>query len=104
MNQEIDIDKNSYAYLKKIFNVRGPEVMCITREMMEEVLSAIKKHPTWPECSVQRAAIIMEEAGEVIREANHIREGHRDKAHLRAELIQLGGTVYRMLMIMDVLG
>lgn len=70
---------------------------------VEEMNAAIKKHPTWPDSPVERAAIVMEEAGEVLREANHIREGHGDEELLKKELIQTAGTCFRMLCLMEMI-
>ena len=73
----------------------------IIQEVFDEIASAIGKHPIWPTDHVHRAAIISEEAGEVVREANHLREGHGSTEDLRNELIQTAGTCLRMLYLMD---
>jgi NTP pyrophosphatase (non-canonical NTP hydrolase) len=80
---------------------QSPEEATIIIEILNEIRHAVVKHPTWPRDAVSRAAIVAEEAGEVIREANHIREGHGDVKALRLELIQTAGTCIRMLNIMD---
>jgi hypothetical protein len=68
-------------------------IVCV----LEEMNRARKKHPEWPVCNVKRAAIVCEEAGEVIREANLIDEGKGSIESLRTELIQCAGTCIRML-------
>lgn len=70
-------------------------------EVLSEIASAKTKHPEWPADHVSRAAIVSEEAGEVIREANHLREGKGDVRLLRSELIQTAGVCLRMIAIMD---
>lgn len=73
----------------------------IIDQIVEEMNTAATQHPVWPTDPVKRAAIVAEEAGEVIREANHIEEGHGDLALLKKELIQTAGTCLRMLHIME---
>ncbi len=90
----------SMDYTLKI-TVQSPEEAMVLIEILEEIKKATAKHPVWPPDAVSRAAIVSEEAGEVIREANHIREGHGDPKALRLELIQTAGTCIRMINIMD---
>lgn len=59
------------------------------------------KHPQWPTDNVKRAAIVLEEAGEVIREANQLDEGKGSLTGLRNELIQCAGTCLRMLDVLN---
>ncbi len=79
----------------------SPEEATLIIEILNEMEAAKNKHPIWPTCPVHRASIVAEEAGEVVREANHIREGHGDIKALRTELIQTAGTCIRMLNIME---
>lgn len=79
-----------------------PELEKIVTDVFNELNSAIVKHPVWPEDDyVHMAAIVSEEAGEVVREANHIREGKPDLPALRAELIQTAAVCFRYLEILD---
>lgn len=80
---------------------KTPEEATVIIEILQEMKKAIAKHPVWPNDAVSRAAIVSEEAGEVIREANHIREGHGNPKALRLELIQTAGVCIRMINIMD---
>lgn len=84
---------------KILFGLKGLEE--IERDITAEMANARAAHPRWPKDPVKRAAIVMEEAGEVIREANHIDEGNGDIADLRAELLQLAGTCIRFLKLID---
>ena len=86
---------------KLTITTKSPEQASALIEILMEMKRATEKHPEWPTCPVHRAAILSEEAGEVIREANHIREGHGDLKALRMELIQTAGTCIRMINIMD---
>ncbi len=79
----------------------SPEQATLFIEILAEIERATIKHPNWPLSPVERAAIVAEEAGEVIREANHIREGGGDPDLLRMELIQTAGTCIRMITVMD---
>lgn len=79
----------------------SPEEATVLIEILSEIKRASEKHPIWPVSPVERAAIVAEEAGEVIREANHIREGIGSAYALRAELIQTAGVCIRMINIMD---
>jgi hypothetical protein len=74
-----------------------PELASIIVSVLEEMNRAQKKHPDWPIDNVKRAAIVCEEAGEVIREANMIDEGKGSIESLRTELIQCACTCIRML-------
>ncbi len=80
---------------------QSPEEATALIEILTEMRSAMIKHPIWPADAVSRAAIVLEEAGEVIREANHIREGNGSSKALRLELIQTAGTCIRMINLMD---
>jgi NTP pyrophosphatase (non-canonical NTP hydrolase) len=82
------------------FNLNDPLLDNILKNVVSEMNRAAKKHPDWPTCPVKRAAIVAEEAGEVIREANHIEEGHGDLQLLAKELEETAGTCLRMLLIM----
>jgi hypothetical protein len=68
-------------------------IVCV----LEEMHRAQTKHPTWPTDNVKRAAIVCEEAGEVIREANLLDEGKGSLNTLKRGLIQCAGTCLRML-------
>ena len=74
-----------------------PETATILIEIMCEVERAERKYPDWPSCNVKRAAIILEEAGELIREANQLDEGKGSITNLRTETIQTAATCIRML-------
>jgi len=77
--------------------VTSPEIAASILCVIEEVTRAEKKHPVWTKDNVKRAAIIAEEAGEVIREANLLDEGKGSLESLRIEIIQTAATCFRML-------
>lgn len=65
----------------------------------QEVERAQKKHPVWPSSPTHAAAIVCEEAGELIKEALHIEhENCGDEGDYLKEAIQTGATVVRLLM------
>lgn len=77
--------------------VTSPEIAASIISVLEEVSRAEEKHPVWTKDNVKRAAIILEEAGEVIREANSLDEGKGSLEWLRMEIIQTAATCFRML-------
>lgn len=83
------------------FKISDPDIQLFFKQTIHEMNKAAKKHPYWPESPVERAAIVAEEAGEVIREANHIREGIGNTDALYMELIHTAGVCFRMLHIMQ---
>ncbi len=74
-----------------------PEMAAIIVQVLMEVERAMEKHPVWPTDNVKRAAIIIEEAGELVREANLLDEGKGSISNLKTECIQTAGTCLRML-------
>lgn len=63
----------------------------------EELERARDLYPEWPEDIVHQAAIVAEEAGEVVRAAlNHHYHG-APKVDIRDELIQTAAMCFRML-------
>ena len=80
--------------------VESPEMAVIIIQVLQEMRSAQSKHPEWPEDNVKRAAIVLEEAGEVIREANLLDEGHGSVDGLKSELVQTAGTCLRHLVLL----
>jgi len=77
--------------------VTSPEIAAAIVSVLQEVNRAEKKHPVWTKDNVKRAAIVLEEAGEVIREANRLDEGVGCLKALRMEIIQTAATCFRML-------
>jgi len=78
-------------------NVETPEQATLIVMLLQVLGNAKNKHPTWPDCPVKQAAIVAEEAGELIREANHIDEGKGDYLLLKAEALQTAATAFRLL-------
>ena len=66
-------------------------------EILNELERAEINHPLWPKCNIKRSAIMLEEAGEVIREANCIDEGKGSIENLKIELTQTAAMCIRML-------
>jgi hypothetical protein len=63
-----------------------------------ELSKAQLKHPHWPEDKIHAAGIIVEEAGEAMKEALDIEYGGGDIERLKTELRHTGATVIRALM------
>lgn len=65
----------------------------------QEVERAQRKHPVWPASQTHAAAIVCEEAGELIKEALHLEhENCGDEAEYLKEAIQTGASAVRLLM------
>lgn len=71
-------------------------------EMLVELKRARNIHPDWPLDPVHQVAILMEEAGEAMREANDmVHKGADVGPALRNELIQTGAMAIRCLINME---
>lgn len=70
----------------------------VVLEVLAELDRAKKLHPNFPAGIVRQVAIMAEEAGEAIREANRIEDdGIGDLAELRTELIQTAAMCLRVI-------
>lgn len=76
--------------------VDSPETAAFLIAIVEEGKRAETKHPHWPTDNVKRAAIVGEESGELLREANLLDEGIGSVANLTIETIQTAATCLRM--------
>lgn len=76
---------------------KNPEMAAAIIMVLSEMDRAIGKYPKWPTDNVKRAAIVVEEAGELIREANRIDEGIGSLDELKSECIQTAAMCFRML-------
>ena len=72
------------------------EVMAI-QDIVQELIIAKEKHPKWPKDWVHRAAIVQEEAGELIRAA--LQHEYEDAmiSDMEEEAIQTGAMAIRFL-------
>ena len=77
-----------------------PEVATAIILILQEFRNATKKHPVWPKCNIKRAALVAEEAGELIREANQLDEDKGSLLHLKMEAIQTASTALRMVTVL----
>lgn len=74
----------------------------IIRDILLEVKRAKELHPKFPDTLVKRTAIMAEEAGEAIKEANLIEdEGKGSIENYKAELIQTAAMCVRILEAME---
>ena len=80
-----------------IVNTTGKDLAEVQLQVHSELERAISKHPVWPDCNIRRAAIILEEAGELIKEANLLSEGIGSLLNLKTEIVQTAATCIRML-------
>jgi NTP pyrophosphatase (non-canonical NTP hydrolase) len=70
-------------------------------EICEELTRAEAKHPSWPEDVIHGAAILAEEAGEVIQAAIDVHYYGRSLHELRRELVQVGAMAVRNLIHLE---
>lgn len=78
----------------------------ITRDILDELSRAVEKHPIWPIDAIHAAAILSEEAGELVQAANdfhdiypgHLIEYREKREHMKTEATQVGAMAIRFLM------
>ena len=72
-------------------------------EIRLEIERARKKFPRWPNCPIHAASVVVEEAGELAKEANQCvyepAKGSRE--NLRAEAIQTAAMCVRFIQSLD---
>jgi len=73
------------------------EIRDIEARFLAELLAAEDKHPGWPHDVIHSAAIAMEEAGELIKEAIDFHFGRGDRDRLLKEAAQTGAMIIRFL-------
>ena len=74
----------------------------IFEEIAEELKRAKIKHPLFPKSLVRMTAIMAEEAGEAIKEANLIEDEGRNRfKEYKEELIQTAAMCVRILEILE---
>jgi hypothetical protein len=61
---------------KQIENLSFAEQECLVM-VLDELAYAKEKHPAWPADIIHAAAILSEEAGEVVKECNNVSENGR---------------------------
>lgn len=68
------------------------------KKVTQELLRARKLHPFWPEDSIHQAAIVQEEAGELIRAALQHELDGAAKEPMETEAIQTAAMALRFLL------
>lgn len=63
----------------------------------DHLIEAIKKHPNFPTNVVEMVAIMAEEAGEAVREANNVKHENGNIDDLKKELYQTAAMCIRCL-------
>ena len=66
-------------------------------QIFSEVERAEKLHPDWPTNPIHQAAIVMEEAGELIRACNCYSETKTGKKDIATEAVQTAASAIRFL-------
>lgn len=80
-----------------IFANAGIERQRALVSILTELNSAIEKHPQWPKDNIHSAAIVCEEAGELIRAALQVQYENGKFHHMHDEAIQTGAMALRFL-------
>ncbi|UKJ09074.1 hypothetical protein [Solitalea lacus] len=68
------------------------ELVGVLEHVLRHYSYALQKHPQFPDCLVHQAAIVAEEAGELLREANN-----KNQNLARHECTQTAAVALRML-------
>lgn len=79
----------------------GIKLAKVEMAIQTELRYAISTYPGWPDDIVHAAAIVAEEAGELLQVANNVRWQHKDGgsvAKLRKEAIQTAAMAVRFLL------
>ena len=66
-------------------------------QILSEVERAEKLHPAWPTNPIHQAAIVIEEAGELIRACNCYSETKTGKKDVATEAVQTAASAIRFL-------
>jgi NTP pyrophosphatase (non-canonical NTP hydrolase) len=69
----------------------------IIEMIVRELRIAEEKHPCWPDDIVHAAAILAEEAGEVVKDALDVHYSGKSTDDLKIEIAQVGAMAIRML-------
>lgn len=83
--------------MMSIHSVSPEKWMSIGNAILQEVRSAEKKHPLWPNDIIHGVAIIAEESGEAVRAALNHEYSNGAMADIEKEIVQTAATCYRML-------
>lgn len=67
-------------------------------EVMAELNRAEKKYPSWPDDPVLAAAVVGEEAGELLQAANNARWHGGNHNKMREEAVQMAAMAVRFLL------
>ena len=80
-----------------------PVEIPLVHEILVELKRAEKIHPVWPDDPIYAAAIISEEAGEVVKAVNNAVTGKKDgkDSDYRTEAIQCAAMCIRFLKNLD---
>lgn len=99
---------NQPAKMRALIATSG-EVKGLVSEVLDELAAAEGAWPGWPQDAIHGAAVLAEEAGEVVQAALQLTyrhammtEGQRtQREHLREELLQTAAMALRNLVALD---
>ncbi len=90
-------DQARYELIDFFSGLSNDELRAL-KKVSEELIRAREMHPSWPEDSIHQAAIVQEEAGELIRAALQHEFDDADKQPMRTEAIQTAAMALRFLL------
>lgn len=72
----------------------------LMQEVGDEMKRAVKKFPLWPSDPIHAAAVVQEEAGELVQAANECcwEPGKCTRAEMRQEAVQVAAMAFRFLL------
>jgi len=70
----------------------------VIKEIITELERAEKIYPAWPNDPVLAAAVVVEEAGELLQAANNARWHHGSHEDMREEAVQTAAMAVRFLL------
>ncbi len=73
----------------------------VEAEIRAELMRACEQHPRWPRDVIHQAAIVQEEAGELIQAALDVVYDGADRERLREEAVQVGAMALRFLVHLE---
>lgn len=94
-----DINTELKIKIKKLENIIFNHVYVL---IFDEVSRAEALYPNWPSNVVEQVSIMMEEAGECVKEANDVRFKNKPLENLKKELIQTGAMCVRVFKNLEV--
>lgn len=90
--------KESRDFMKRVMEHESDAVVSALEQIYLELNRAKHHHPDWPDDPIHQAAIVSEEAGELIRAGlQEVYEAGDSREHMQKEAVQTGAMALRFL-------